>query len=95
MTELLNNSSSKRVKQSNLTIGESTLTDDEVDDQGRINDREPGQPIVRLTQFKRDNTVKWWLFDKYYQIQFVDKDKNPDGDVDDESLEDESLWERK
>ena len=62
-------------------------------EQGRINGREPGQPIVRLTQLKRDNAAKSWLFDKYYQMHFVDK--NPEGDADDDPLEDEDLWERK
>ena len=61
-------------------------------EQGRIDGKEPGQPIVRLTQLKRDNAAKSWLFDKYYQMEFVDK--NPEGDADDEPLDDESLWER-
>ena len=61
-------------------------------EQGRINGREPGQPIVGLTQLKRDNAAKSWLFDKYYLMQFVNK--NPEGDASDEPLLDESLWER-
>ena len=62
-------------------------------EQGRINGREPGQPRVRLTALRRDNAAKSWLFEKYYNMHFVDK--NPDGGADDPPLEDESEWEHR
>ena len=58
---------------------------------GRINGQEPGCPEVRLTDLKADHAAKSWLFDKYYNISFVDK--NPEGDADADGLIDESDWE--
>ena len=63
-------------------------------EQERINGaREPGQPPVGSTRLKKCNASRSWLFEKYFQMEFVDK--NPEGDADDEPLEDESLWERR
>ena len=61
-------------------------------EQGRIDGREPGQPVVGLTALKKDHAAKSWLFNKYYNICFVDK--NPEADnADAPPLEDESEWE--
>ena len=60
--------------------------------QARINDKEPGQPAVRLSSLKRDHAAKSWLFEKYIDMHFVDK--NPEGDADDDPLDDEDAWER-
>ena len=61
-------------------------------EQGKINGREPGQPRVSLTQVKKDKGAQSWLFEKYYNMTFVDK--NPDADDEDAPpLEDQSKWE--
>jgi len=63
-------------------------------EQGRINGREPGQPRVGLTVLRKDNAAKSWLFEKYYDMHFVDK--NPDADeADAPPLADESEWEHR
>ena len=62
-------------------------------EQGRINGQEPGKPPVNLTELKKDNAARSWLFEKYYQVNFVDK--NPEGSADDPPLEDESEWEHR
>ena len=62
-------------------------------EQGRINGQEPGQPPVTLTNLKKDNVAKSWLFEKYYGIKFVDK--NPEGDAEDDDLQDDSGWEHR
>ena len=49
-------------------------------EQGRINGREPGQPVVGLTELKKDHAAKSWLFNKYYNICFVDKTPETDDD---------------
>ena len=59
----------------------------------RITGHEPGQPVVSLTQIKKDHAVKSWLFNKYYNICFVDK--NPEGHADSPPLEDENEWEHR
>ena len=64
----------------------------EPEEQGRINGREPGKPEVNLTDLKKDHASKSWLFEKYYNIAFVDK--NPEGGPDDSPL-DESEWEHR
>ena len=62
-------------------------------EQGKINGKEPGQPQLPLTALRKDHAAKSWLFEKYYQMQFVDK--NPEGDHGDGDLEDESEWEHR
>ena len=63
-------------------------------EQGRINGREPGQPTIPLTQLKKDNAAKSWLFEKYYNMCFVDK--NPEScDPDYPPLPDEGDWEHR
>ena len=62
-------------------------------EQGKINGREPGEPVVRLTALKRDNVAKSWLFEKYYNMFFVDK--NPEGDADADALDNEEDWEHR
>lgn len=62
-------------------------------EQGKIDGKEPGQPVVRLTELKRDHAAKSWLFQKYYRMHFVDK--NPEGDGDSAPLEDENEWEHR
>ena len=57
---------------------------------GKITGREPGQPRVPLAVLKKDNAAKFWLFNKYYNLNFVDK--NPEGEVD---LTDEASWEHR
>ena len=63
----------------------------EAGEQGRINGREPGAPVVSLTALKRDNASKSWLFEKCYDVCFVDK--NPEGDEQAPPLTDQSQWE--
>ena len=60
-------------------------------ERAKIDGKEPGQPPVPLSVLKKDNAARSWLFNKYYNIHFVDK--NPEGDGDD--LEDEALWEHR
>ena len=49
---------------------------------------------MTLTRLHKDKTAVSWLFEKYYNMAFVDK--NPEADeVDAEILEDESLWEHR
>lgn len=62
-------------------------------EQGRINGREPGARVVGLTQLKRDAAAKSWLFEKYYNMKFLDK--NPEGDDDEPALQNPDEWERK
>ena len=63
-------------------------------EQGKINGKEPGQPRVSLTQLRADKSAVSWLFEKYYNMVFVDK--NPEADeADAEILEDASLWEHR
>ena len=62
-------------------------------EQGKINGKEPGEPEVRLTDLKKNHAAKSWLFEKYFDIHFVDK--NPDGAADDAPLADESEWEHR
>ena len=53
--------------------------------------KEPGKPVVGLTELKKDNAAKSWLFEKYYNMYFVDK--NPEGDASADALSDEDEWE--
>ena len=62
-------------------------------EQGKIDGKEPGEPPVSLTELKKDNVAKSWLFQKYYGMVFVDK--NPEGDAEDDALEDASCWEHR
>ena len=63
-------------------------------EQGKINGKETGQPRVTLTQLKKDKGAQSWLFEKYYNMTFVDK--NPDADDEDvPPLEDETKWEHR
>ena len=62
-------------------------------EQGKINGKEPGEDQVSLTELKKDHAVKSWLFEKYYNMEFVDK--NPEGEHGDGPLEDESEWEHR
>ena len=66
----------------------------ETGEQGRINGREPGKPEMdtTLTELKKSHSSKSWLFNKYYNMLFVDK--NPEGGADDAPLE-ESEWEHR
>ena len=86
------------------TSGEDHSNDDDDDDvfqdrievgeQVKINGREPGQPIVTLTQLKKDKAAKSWLFEKYYKMCFVDK--NPESDCgENEPLSDDAEWEHR
>ena len=51
-------------------------------EQGKINGREPGQPRVSLTNLRKDKTAQSWLFEKYYNMSFVDK--NPEREYDED-----------
>ena len=62
-------------------------------EQGKINGKEPGQPVVSLTTLKKNNTAKSWLFEKYYNMCFLDK--NPEGDAGCDPLADEQAWEHR
>ena len=63
-------------------------------EQARINGREPDQPAIPLTQLKKDNAAKSWLFEKYYNMCFVDKNPESEGS-DAPSLSDEEDWEHR
>ena len=45
-----------------------------------------------MTDLKRDNAAKSWLFEKYYGMKFLDK--NPEGDAEDDDLSDDR-WEHR
>ena len=60
-------------------------------EQGKINGKEPGEPEVNLTDLHKDHVAKSWLFEKYFDMHFLDK--NLHGAADDGPLEDESEWE--
>ena len=62
-------------------------------EQGRINGREPGAPVVSLTDLRKNQASKSWLFEKYYNLCFLDK--NPEGNDGDPPLENESQWEHR
>ena len=63
-------------------------------EQGKINGKEPGQPRVSLTVLKKDKDVQSWLFEKHYNMTFVDK--NPDADDEDAPpLEGQIKWEHR
>ena len=62
-------------------------------EKGKINGKEPGEPVVTLRDLKRDNAAKSWLYEKYVHMHFVDK--NPYGGPDDPLLEDETQWEHR
>ena len=63
-------------------------------EQGKINGREPGEPRVNLTQLRKDKNAMSWLFEKYYNMAFVDK--NPEEDSENAPpLADESKWEHR
>ena len=61
---------------------------------GKVNGREPGEPRVNLTQLRKDKHALSWLFEKYYNMAFVDKNPEED-DVDAVPLADESKWEHR
>ena len=66
----------------------------EIGEQRKINGREPGEAVVPLTQLKKDNAAKSWLFEKYYKMCFLDK--NPEAETAaDEPLSDEEDWEHR
>ena len=62
-------------------------------EQGKINGREPGQRRVTLSALKKSNASKSWLFEKYFNMHFVDN--NPEGTVDSDPLPDENDWEHR
>ena len=63
-------------------------------EQGKINGREPGLPRVSLTELHKDKGAQSWLFEKYYNMAFVDK--NPEADDEDAPpLEDQTKWEHR
>ena len=62
-------------------------------EQGRINGKEPDQPAVTLTTLRRDNAAKSWLYEKYINMNFLDK--NPEQGPDAPALEDETEWEHR
>ena len=62
-------------------------------EQGRINGKEPGSPAVGLQTLKKDKEAKSWLFEKYFDMCFVDK--NPEGAAEDPPLADSTLWEHR
>jgi len=59
-----------------------------------INGKEPGEPAVTLTRLRKDKAARSGLFEKYYNMCFVDTDPENDkpegGD-----LSDESEWEHR
>ena len=74
-----------------LTVFDDTITPRE---QGWINGKEPGKPVVSLTKLRKDKTAQSGLFEKYYKMCFLDK--NPeDEDEDDFDVDDEANWEHR
>lgn len=62
-------------------------------EQLKVNGMRGGKRVVLLTDLKKDNLAKGWLFHKYYNMHFVDK--NPDTlQADAEPLE-EGEWEHR
>ena len=63
-------------------------------EQEKINGKtKHGETAVSLTALKKDNVAKSWLFSKYYNLCFVDK--NPEGAEGAPPLQDESKWEHR
>ena len=60
-------------------------------EQGMINGKEPGEAIVNLTKLRRDKAARSHLFEKYYNMCFLDKDPEDDGG----DTSDESVWEHR
>ena len=89
-----NSTSSSSGDDSESTSSTSAFNDHiESGEQVRINGCEPGELPVSLTELKKDHSARSWLFEKYYQINFVDK--NPEGEAGDPPLEDETEWEHR
>ena len=66
----------------------------EAGEQEKINGKtSSGRTVVGLTALKKDNVAKSWLFNKYYNMCFVDK--NPEGDELSAPLADKSKWEHR
>ena len=65
------------------------------DEQLKINGKNSsGKQVVKLTQLRKDKAARSFLFEKYYNMCFVDK--NPeDPDADAGPLEDPSKWEHR
>ena len=61
-------------------------------EQGAINGKEPGIGSITLTELRKDNSAKSRLFEKYYNMCFLDKNPEDDPTVD---LDDESNWEHR
>ena len=60
---------------------------------GKVNGKEPGKPRVPLTELRKDKGARSWLFNKYYNRHFVDKD--PDGEASDGEASDGDTWEHR
>ena len=60
---------------------------------GKVNGQEPGEDRVSLRQLRRDHGARSWLFNKYYNRHFLDKD--PDGVTDNGELSDDDEWEHR
>ena len=48
---------------------------------------------MSLTDLKKNHAAKSWLFEKYFDMHFVDK--NPEGVDGDDPLEDQTEWEHR
>ena len=66
----------------------------ESDEQGKVNGREPGQPRVSLTDLRKDKAAQSWLFEKYFNMSFVNRNPESD-DPDAPPLPDQSKWEHR
>ena len=63
-------------------------------EQVKINGKEVGKRIVSLSELHKDKAARSWLFEKYYNMCFVDKNpEEPDPDV--PPLADPSRWEHR
>ena len=62
-------------------------------EQLRINGMRGGKRKILLTNLKKDNAAKSWLFRKYYKMHFVDK--NPEDPRADAPALDENEWEHR
>ena len=65
----------------------------ETGEMGRVNVKEPDEPQVSLTELRKNKGARSWLFNKYYNRHFVDKD--PEGVASDGEVSDEDEWEHR
>ena len=61
--------------------------------QSVINNKEREVLVVGLTQLKKNNVVKSWIFENtMFHNMYFEEDKNPEGDADDTPLDADDEW---